>query len=122
MHHGRTVVPPTKFTVQIEVQGTPLEKVVDTGAEVTVLGTEVHDRLEEKPPVRRLVTMLQARDGALLKGFIAGPFDVKAGQNVHQVDLYVAHLKDSMLLGINGFPMGQQSKIGPGCRDPMLGE
>ena len=42
--------------------------------------------------------MLQAGDGTRLKGFIAGPFDVKAGQNVHQVDLYVAPLKDSMLL------------------------
>ena len=41
---------PTAFTVQIEVQGTPLEAVVDTGAKVTVLGTEVYDRLKEKPP------------------------------------------------------------------------
>ena len=45
--------------------------------------------------------MLQAGDGAHLKGFIAGPFDVKAGQNVHQMDLYVAPLKDSMLLGMD---------------------
>ena len=36
-----------------------------------------------------------------LKGFITGPFDVKAVQNVHQVDLYVAPLKDSMLLGMD---------------------
>ena len=79
--------PPTVFTVQIEVQGTPLEAVVNTGAEVTVLGTEVYDRLQRKTPVRRRVTMLQAGDGTRLKGFIAGPFDVKAGQNVHQVDL-----------------------------------
>ena len=34
---------PTAFTVRIEVQGTPLEAVVDTGAEVTVLGMEVYD-------------------------------------------------------------------------------
>ena len=52
---------PTAFTVQIEMQGTPLEAMVDTGAEVTVPGTEVYDRLQEKPPVRRRVTMLQAR-------------------------------------------------------------
>ena len=71
--------PPTAFTVRIEVQGTPLEAVVDTGAEVTVLGAEVYNRLQVKPPVRRHVTMLQAGDGARLKGFIAGPFDVKAG-------------------------------------------
>ena len=57
---------PYEVYVQIEVQGTPLEAVVDTGAEVTVLGMEVYDRLQEKPPVRRRVTMLQAGDGARL--------------------------------------------------------
>ena len=69
----RRFCPPTAFTVRIEVQGTPLE------------------------------ASLQAGDDARLKGFIAGPFNVKAGQNVrnYQEDLYVAPLKDSMLLGID---------------------
>ena len=58
--------PPTAFTVQIQVQGTPLEAVVDAGTEVTVPGTEVNDGLQEKPPFRRRVTMLQAGDGARL--------------------------------------------------------
>ena len=71
---------PTAFTVQIEMQGTPLEAMVDTGAEVTVPGTEVYDRLQEKPPVRRRVTMLQAGDGAHLKGFIAGPLLSRRGR------------------------------------------
>ena len=57
MHHGRTVVPPMAFTVRIEVQGAPLEAVVDTGAEVTVLGMGMFNRLQEKPPIRRPVTM-----------------------------------------------------------------
>ena len=46
----RRSCPPTAFRVHIEVQGTPLEAVVDTGAKVTVPGTEVYDRLQEKPP------------------------------------------------------------------------
>ena len=40
------VDPSTAFTIRIEVQGTPLEALVDTGAEVTVLGTEVYNRLQ----------------------------------------------------------------------------
>ena len=48
---------PMAFTVRIEVQGTPLEAVVDTGAEVRVLGKEVYNQLQEKPPVWRPVTM-----------------------------------------------------------------
>ena len=39
----------------------PLKVVVNTGAEVTVLSTEVYNRLQEKPPVRRQVTMLPVR-------------------------------------------------------------
>ena len=80
------------FTVRIEVQGTPLEAVVDTGAEVTVLGTEVYNRLQEKPPVRRPVTMMQAGDGGHLKDF-----DIKAGRSAHLVKQYVAPVKESML-------------------------
>ena len=72
--------PSTAFTVRIEVQGTPLEAVVDTGAEVTLLGAEVYNQIQLKPPVRRHVTMLQAGDGARLKGFIAGPFMSRRGR------------------------------------------
>ena len=42
------VDPSTAFTIRIEVQGTPLEALVDTGAEVTILGTEVYNRLQIK--------------------------------------------------------------------------
>ena len=45
--------------------------------------------------------MTQAGDGALLKCFIAGPLDVKAGQGTHLVDWSVAPLKDSMRLGMD---------------------
>ena len=34
----------------------PLEAVVHTGAEVTVLGMVMFNRLQEKPPIRRPVT------------------------------------------------------------------
>ena len=62
------------------------------------------------------MTLLQAGDGARLKGFNAGPFDVKAGQNVHPVDLHVAPLKDSMLLAqirYGGVP--EAGVVGGGC-------
>ena len=57
---------------------------------MAVLGMEVYNRLREKPPIRKRVTMMLAWDGAHLKGFIAGPFNVKVGQSTHQVDLYTA--------------------------------
>ena len=58
---------------------------MDTGADVKVLGS-------------RPVTMIQAGDGAHLKGFIAGQFYVKPGHITYQVNRSVAPIKDSMLL------------------------
>ena len=83
------------LTVRIEVQGTPLEAVVANGA------GHGAGHGSRKTPVRRQMTMLHAGNGDRLKGFIAGLFDVKAGQSAHQVDLYVATLNDSMVLGMN---------------------
>ena len=95
MHHGRTLVPTYGVYCPDRGAGDPLEG--SGGHEVTVLGTEMYNWLQEKPPVSRPVTMMQAGDGGHLKGFIAGPFDNKAGQSTHQVNQYVAPLKDSML-------------------------
>jgi hypothetical protein len=41
---------------------------------------------------------MQAGVDARLKGFIAGPFSIQVGENIQEVDLYVAPLKDPMLL------------------------
>ena len=104
MHYGGTVVPP--FGVYGPDRGArdPLGGSGGYWRQVTVLGAEVYNWLQLKPPVRTQVTMLQAGDGACLKGFIAGPFGVMAGQSARQVDLYVAPLKDSMLLGMDFLP------------------
>jgi hypothetical protein len=95
------VTPSTGYTVKLRVQDLLVEAVVDTGAEVSVLGTEQCDLLENKPPVKRYITLMQAGVDARLKGFIAGPFSIQVGENIQEVDLYVAPLKDPMLLGID---------------------
>ena len=101
MHYSGTAVPSTAFTVGLEVQGTLLEAVVDTGAEVIVLCTQVYDQLKMKPTIKRHVKMMLAGDDARLRGFVAGPFDVRVGWGTHKLDLYVAPLKDPMLLGMD---------------------
>ena len=74
---------------------------MDTGAKVTVPGTEVYNLLQEKPPRQQASDYVASWGWRPPEGFHSWPFDVKAAQNVHQVDLYVALLKDSMLLGMD---------------------
>lgn len=42
--------PRTAFTIKLRIQGAPIEAVVDTGAEVSVLGRKCYDNLESRPP------------------------------------------------------------------------
>ena len=92
---------------------------MDTGDEVTVLGAEVYNRLQVKPP-RPEAGGYVAGLGWLSPEGLHSPFDVKAGKSARQLDLCVAPLTDSMLLGME-FPTGPQSQTGPGCRDLLLG-
>ena len=45
--------------------------------------------------------MMQAGDNSSLRGFVAGLFDVRVGRRTHRMHLYVATLKDPMLLGMD---------------------
>jgi hypothetical protein len=51
--------------------------------------------------VKRYVTLMQVGVDARLKGFIAGAFSIQVGENIQEVDLYVAPLMGPMLLEID---------------------
>ena len=68
-----------------------LKAVEDMGVEVSVLCTQVYDQLKVKPPIKRHVKMIKVGKKARLRGFVAGPFDVRVGRRSHRMDLYVAH-------------------------------
>ena len=104
------VRPSTGYMVNLDVQDLPVEAVVDTGAEVGVLGTDLYHSLQCKPPVKRYVTLMQAGADARRKGFIAGSFAIKAGRSLLNMDLSVAPLKDPMLLGVD-FLRGRKAKL-----------
>ena len=74
-------------------------KCKDTGVEVSVLCTQVYDQLKVKPPIKRHVKMIQAGNKARLRGFVAGPFDVRVGRRSHRMDLYVAHSRTPCFWG-----------------------
>lgn len=76
---------------------------VDTWAEVSVLGRKFYNKLECKPPSRNISLCYKPEvepTNELREKFDAGTFDISMGQHTHLVDQYVAPFRDSMLLGI----------------------
>ena len=70
-------------------------KCKDTGVEVSVLCTQVYDQLKVKPPIKRHVKMIQARENPRFVGYVANPFDVLVGRHTLRMDLYVPPLPAS---------------------------
>lgn len=60
---------------------------------------EQYNSLGYKPPIKRHVVLMQAGADTRLRGFIVGPFSIREVRNVPEVGLYVAPLKDPILLG-----------------------
>jgi hypothetical protein len=64
------------FMVEVVAQGVPVQAVVDTGAEVSVLSKRVYDQLDPKPPIKQYVTMTHAGENAKIYSFIVGPVEM----------------------------------------------
>jgi predicted aspartyl protease len=78
-----------------------MEAVVDTAAEVTIISNEVYATLDPKPPVLRESMMHAAGRGMMVKTFVVGPVDLEIGSKSYATEVYVAPIKDDMLLGLN---------------------
>jgi hypothetical protein len=78
------------FRVPVEAQGMPLQAVVDTAAQVTLVSEELYKSLDPAPPIRKEVVMNTAGKGMQMNGYIAGPFQVVLGKHLFSVEIYVA--------------------------------
>jgi hypothetical protein len=86
--------------VEVAVQGVPEQVVVDTGAEVNVLSKRVYDELDPRSNIKQYVTITQVRDNAKMNGFIVEVMEIQLGSTEYCGYLYVAPLKDQMLLPV----------------------
>jgi hypothetical protein len=98
--------PLTGCAVQPLVQDLLMEAVVDTRAVVSILGMEHYGSLGCKSPIKSQVSLMQTGLIDQLREFLAGPFSIQVGENIHQVDLYVLLLKNPIFLGLD-FLQGQ---------------
>ena len=91
------------FRVPVEVQGTQLQAVVDTAAQVTLVSEEFYKSLDPAPPIRKEVVMNTAGKGMQMNGYIAGPFQVVLGTHLFTVEIYVAPNRGGYVTGFRLF-------------------
>ena len=89
--------------IQIPVMlgGIPIEAVVDTAAEVTIISDRVYKELNWTGPIIKQVLLQTAGRELKIKGFIIGPLALQIGSHVYEEEVYVATIEDKMLLGLD---------------------
>ena len=89
--------------IQIPVMlgGIPIEAVVDTAAEVTIISDRVYKELNWTGPIIKQVLLQIAGRELKIKGFIIRPLALQIGSHVYEEEVYVAPIEDKMLLGLD---------------------
>jgi hypothetical protein len=89
------------FRLSVKRGDTILEAAVDTVAELTIISSEMFQNLEHRPQVLRETTMHAAGRGMVMKTLVVDPVSLQIGSKSYATDVYVAPIKDEILLGLN---------------------
>lgn len=68
---------------------------------MTIISDEVYKTLEPRPEVLKETTMHAAGRGMVMKTLVVGPVYLEIGSKSYATEVYVASIKDDMLLGLN---------------------
>ncbi|KAH3779172.1 hypothetical protein DPMN_180651 [Dreissena polymorpha] len=85
--------------VKIIVGNIPVLAKIDSGAEITIISTNVYDKLVRKPSKVKDVQMQLADKDSILKGLIIKPIGLTLGNQTFKERVYEAPINDDMLLG-----------------------
>ena len=77
----------------IEVGDRKINVMVDSAVEVNILSDKVYQALTHKPPKLREVTLPTAGRKMAMKGFVAGPVQLKIGDRWYNKILYIAPIE-----------------------------
>ncbi|XP_069189256.1 uncharacterized protein [Procambarus clarkii] len=89
------------FWIPIQVENVRVRAIVDTAAEVPIISQEVHQQLIPPPPVIRRITLNTAGKCMCIPGTLIGPVTLLIAGGKFEVNIYVAPIKDNMLLGLD---------------------
>ncbi|KAH3822295.1 hypothetical protein DPMN_124069 [Dreissena polymorpha] len=67
----------SKYKLSIELNGKPVEAVVDTGADVTIISEELFNSMKRKPKVKKRVTLNATGKKMKMNGSVVGPVRMK---------------------------------------------
>ena len=87
--------------VAVSLNNVPLQAVVDTAAEATIISDRVLQMLKPAPQKIRDVVLSTAGRDMKIKGVVVGPVHIKLGENVFTENIYTAPISDDMLLGLD---------------------
>ena len=89
------------FTIPIKVENKPIQAVLDTGAEVTIISDKVFPSIKPSPKVIKEVILRPAGRDMVMQGKTVGPVKILIGNTTYEDNIYVAPIEDKMLLGLN---------------------
>jgi predicted aspartyl protease len=89
------------YKITVKVEGTPVDAVVDTGSDVTIISDEVFKKLKVKPKVLKRVTLNAAGKQMRMVGRVIGPVKLGIGSQVYEQEIHVAPISQDMLIGFN---------------------
>ncbi|KAH3871580.1 hypothetical protein DPMN_034785 [Dreissena polymorpha] len=86
-------------SVEIKVGDIPIMAQLDSGAEITIISTNIYEKLKRKPSKVQDVEMKLADKDSNIKGFIIKAISMKLGSQTFKERVYVAPISNDMLFG-----------------------
>ena len=85
--------------VQLKVGNMDINARIDSGAEITILSSQIYEKLKNAPAKIKDIELQTADNDSVLKGFIIQPLKMKLGNQNFSERVHVASIGDDMLLG-----------------------
>ena len=87
--------------VLVSVNGVPVEAVVDTAAQITILSDRLMKKLDPQPSCTKNISLQTAGRKLKIQGKVTEPLTLRVGKSSYLEEVVVAPIEDEMLLGLD---------------------
>jgi hypothetical protein len=96
--------------IPILIQGTRVEGIIDTASEVTIISDTLYESLENKPAIKKEITLNAAGRDMSMKRYLLDQVHLHINGIRFYENVYVAPLQDAMLIRLD-FMMKHKVKL-----------